>query len=730
MMNKSLFVKTFTCLFTTTLVVGALTYTSDRFEPKKVDFSAFRNASANIQYITQKTAIKEDVVVADVTGGIVKSIEKEVKSKILRTRYAIVPKKVVIARSVIAKNWNDIRPEIAAVEMKIEDRKMNSISSDESTSEINNKELIKHYGYEVESLQYETFANTVIAAVEVQEPVATEVVGVSEAASKQEIVKEDAVNVAQASTKTNIVEEIVVDTAMKEEMASAEVATKENAVNDELVMFDYSANAEAEVVTNEAPKYKKIFDAPISDSVKNAIERAVHKSPKMAMNTQTDVPSKRIASSIETTTEASALEEAMADEDNLVFDYSTKTQAAVTKSAKQTTAEAVSAFMAAADETPVSQIDFTVKAREINLSTQKSRQAFGFEFVPDYDRAERMDDQASGEIKLGYSLSGDVATMTGVVQAHGLIPTRVELNLLTKGMNIPLLSEVGIQKFLSKKQTEVTGNLLMVAVDPSITDVEIDSDYQYKLFFSDKFKMLETKENASYILFLGVKTGNTLLRYLLENKESAQKIVYVGDGEMYFEDPDFVSTQREIYTFTTRSLLGKKVKELNINGTDVSFFGTKVTAKKKALNAYEIKVPELVDNSRKYLEFKHTGSSLFVGTKNTKDIEIPGNDFIARVMQANQLSELGERCMVQLNLTKDIRDIKVSGKNRSGEMFAETSFLDNDGNFSRDNSELAEKVFVTGDLEGIFSVRLDYADGSTDFLKTFCSEGSYLIEQL
>ena len=729
MMNKSLFVKTFTCLFTTTLVVGAFTYSSDRFEPKKVDFSAFRNASANIQYIAQKTEIKEDVVVADVTGGIVKSIEKEVKSKILRTRYAIIPKKVVIARSVISKNWNDIRPKIAAVNMKIEDRKMNSVSTDESVAEfeINNKELIKLYGYKVESLQYETFSNTTIASTEIQEPVATEVVGVSEAASKQEIVKEDAVSVAQASTTTNIVEEITIDTAMKEEIARAEVATKENAVNDELVMFDYSAKTE---VSSDAPKYKKIFDAPISDSVKNAIERAVHRSPKMAMNTQTETPSKRIASTIETTTETSALEQAMSDEDNLVFDYSTKTQAAVAKSSKETTAEAVSAFMAAADQTPVSQIDFTIKAREINLSTRKTRQTFGFEFVPDYERSERMDDQASGEIKLGYSLTGDMSTQTGVVQAHGLIPTRVELNLLTKGMNIPLLSEVGIQKFLSKKQTGVTGNLLMVAVDSSITDVEIDSEYQYKLFFSDKFKMLETKDNASYILFLGVKTGNTLLRYLLTNKESAQKIVYVGDGEMYYEDPDFVDTQREIYTFTTRSLLGKKVKELNINGTDVSFFGTKITSKKKALNAYEIKVPELVDNSRKYLEFKNTGSSLFVGTKNTKDIEIPGNDFIARVMQVHQLSEIGERCMVQLNLTKDIRDIKVSGKNRSGEMFTETSFLDNDGNFSRDNSELAEKVFITGDLEGVFSVRLDYADGSTDFLKTFCSEGSYLVEQL
>lgn len=201
MMNKSLFVKTFTCLFTTTVVVGALAYTSERFEPKKVDFSAFKNATANIQYIAQKTEMKKDVVVADVTGGIVKSIEKEVKSKILRTRYAINPKKATIIRSVIVKNWNDIRPEIAAVDMKVENRQMNSITTDASVSEfeINNKELIKLYAYEVESLQYEVFADTAIAAVETQMPVAAEVVGVSEAASKQEIVKEDAVNVGEAS---------------------------------------------------------------------------------------------------------------------------------------------------------------------------------------------------------------------------------------------------------------------------------------------------------------------------------------------------------------------------------------------------------------------------------------------------------------------------------------------------------------------------------------------------
>jgi hypothetical protein len=87
--------------------------------------------------------------------------------------------------------------------------------------------------------------------------------------------------------------------------------------------------------------------------------------------------------------------------------------------------------------------------------------------------------------------------------------------------------------------------------------------------------------------------------------------------------------------------------------------------------------------------------------------------------------------MVQVNLSgRDLRDFKVNGKNASGEMFVETSFLDNDGNFTRDSSELAEKIFISGDQEGVFNARFDYADGTTEFLKTFCSEGSYIVEQL
>lgn len=707
-MKKSFLVKSFTAICATTFLVSAITYNIVRKEePTAIDFSAFKNASANIQFITSNTDKKPSNESTDVTATIVNVIEKEIKTKIRNTRYSIAAtRKKVIAPITIAKNWNDIKPEYAAVDMKIEEVKLNAVSStDESISEfeINNNELIKLYGFEVESLQYANFANTQIANID--------------------DTKEDVVQVAQASTTTQLVEEIAPEVAetvpaappaaTKEEIAASDLATNANPVNDELVVFDYS---------DKAPKMKKIFDAPISNTVKEAIERESHKSPIIAANLNTQ--KRKITAD---TVDESTLDKVMEDEDNLVFDYSQNAQAAVVKKEE---ASAISAFTAPSVPDMTTQVEFTIKAREINLNTLKVRNVFGYEFVPDYDRSERSDDQTTGEIKLGYALSGDVNTQTGVVQSQGLIPTRVELNLLNKGMNVPMFNEEGIQKFLEKKKADVVGNLLMVAVDPSIVDVEIDSDHQFKIFLSDKFKLVDSQVTASYVLFLGVRTGNISLRYLLSNKESAQKIVYVGEGEMYFEDPDFVNTQREMYTFTTRSLLGRKVKELNINGSDISFFGTKTTAKKKALNAYEIKVPELVDNSRKYLEFKHLGNSLFVGTSSTNEIEIPGNDFIGKVLEANELSELGARCMVQVNLTKDLRDIKTSGKNKQGEMFVEATFLDNDGNFSRDNSELSEKVFISGDLEGIFNVRLDYTDGSTDFLKTYCSEGAYLVEQL
>jgi hypothetical protein len=127
---------------------------------------------------------------------------------------------------------------------------------------------------------------------------------------------------------------------------------------------------------------------------------------------------------------------------------------------------------------------------------------------------------------------------------------------------------------------------------------------------------------------------------------------------------------------------------------------------------------------------KHLSDSIFVGTDANFDIDVPGNEFIARVLESNQVSSLKEHCVVQINVTKSLSGFTVNGKNHSGEMYTETTFLDEDGKFSKTDFEQAEKAFIVGDMEGIFNVKLEYSDESSQYLKTFCSEGTYVVEQL
>ncbi|MGZ3790264.1 MAG: hypothetical protein ACXVLQ_17155 [Bacteriovorax sp.] len=698
MITKKTFVTTSSLFFSAILLSQIYSFSNAKSHSQEINLEAFSNLSENIKSISTNTdkissTRNEETVV---TNDIIKVIDNELTQKIKKTRYSLHSIKAKMAK---AKMMAAVAhaPQIApAIERALD-------KDDLSAYEINNKDFINLYAIEADFKEYSKFASIALSP------------------SYNEEMKDEVV-VAQASTEVAPSAPIEAD-----EVKTIQPATTRNEIaedikeskDDDMVMFDYSAKKAEQPVAKTIDQ--KLYERPLSETVKNAISREIGSAPIKRLE---PVNTQRIAPAEKTKIDDQEID--LNSEENTVYDYTKENG----QKAVNTQKSEEDAFLAP-QLTSTHETQFVLRAKEINMNTHKVRQANAFEFVPDYDRAERMNDQASGEISFGYSLSGEMNTQTGVVQAQGMIPTRVELSLVaSKGLEVPLINEEGIQKFLQKQGLSIEGNLLMIAIDPSITDAEIDSQFGQKFFFDQNFKALSSMSGASYVLFAGVKSGNVLIRYLLNNKESAQKIVYVGDGEMYFEDPSFINSTRETFTFTTRNLLGQKKKELILDGNDISYFNTNITAKKKTLNAYEIKVPTLVSGMRKYLEFKHLDDSVFVGSWNERDIEIPGNEFIGKVLEMNHVSSLKDRCVVQVNLSKDLREMKANGKNRSGEMFVETSYLDKDGNFSRDSAEMAEKAFIVGDMEGQFNVKLDYTDGSTEFLKTFCSEGSYLIEQL
>lgn len=709
-MIKKTFVTTSSFILSAALLSQIYSFASVRLQSNTVNLSAFEKLSENIQTVAaapaKTTVISEDTVI---TNDIIKVIDKEITKKIKHSKFIVksVKPKTVLMKPAAA---------LAAVKLDL-DQKEISKTDDLSSYEINNKGLINLYSMSVESTEYSTFESIKLAAnynEEIQKEIQDEVVvgQASTAVVATFPTISDEVSLAQLATERK--EDVVSESLVKE-------STKED---EDMVMFDYSDKKAA----TEAPKTfdQKLYERPISNTVKQAISREIGNYPikkLVAPSTQNTETNPLSNSTVKIDGQDIEL-----DLDN-GYEYShdkVKTSAAATDKAVKDAVKEMNGFM----EPKEMNTHFTVLAKEINLDTHKIKQAHSFEFIPDYDRAERTDDHSNGEINFDYSLAGDMNTQTGIIQAQGMISTRIELKLNeSKAIEVPLINEEGIQAFLQKQKLSIQGNLILLALNPSIVDTEIDSRFAQRFFFDKHFRPLSLANGATYVLYAGVKTGNIMVRYLLSNKDSAQKIIFVGDGEMFFDDPQFSAGNRETFTFTTRSLLGQKQKELVIDGGDISFFNTNLTARKKALNAYEIKVPTLTGGMRKYLEFKHLKDSVFVGSAGEKDIEVPGNDFIAKVLEMNDVGSLKDRCVVQINLTKDLLDFKANGKNRSGEMFVEKSYLDKEGSFSRD-ADLAEKAFIVGDLEGQFNVRLDYQDGSTEFLKTFCSQGTYLIEQL
>lgn len=694
MIRKKTIVTTSSFLLTAALLSQIYSFAQTRFQSQKINYSAFTNLAANISQISEAKVSTETISAnSEVTAEIINIVDKEISKKIRNSKYVISiskPKKERLAPLKI---------------LAVATAATTSATTDLSAYEINNQELINLYSLSIEQMAFSKFESTNLAST----------YNIEQVVQPEQSEHKDEVVVAQASTVMEESDEVKLVQPSPEKVAEvAPVEVNEEVYKDEeMVMFDYSEKAEEPKIVKSIDE--KLYERPISNTVKAAISREIKKENIRDISSIPAIHSNKKEKAEPTKIDNQEID--LESEENIVYDYSTQTSSAV------------SSFTAPA-QTPVAESKFVLRAKEVNLNTHKMVQAHSFEFVPDYERAERADDQSSGEIVFGYSLNGEMNTQTGVIQSQGMISTRVELNLASlNGIEVPLLNEEGIQLFLQKKGLSIEGNLILLAVDPSIIDTEIDSQFAQRLYFDKNFKNIEDGDGAAYVMYAGVKSGNIMVRYLLSNKESAQKIVYVGEGEMYFEDPDFIGSKRETYTFTTRTLLGQKKKELVIDGSAISFFNTNITAKKKALNAYEIKVPNMVSGMRKYLEFKHLNDSIFVGASKDFDIEIPGNDFIAKVLDMNQVTSLKERCVVQVNLSKEIRELKVNGKNRSGEMFVETSYLDADGNFSRD-SERSETAFIVGDMEGQFNVRLDYTDGSTEFLKTFCSEGTYLVEQL
>lgn len=355
-----------------------------------------------------------------------------------------------------------------------------------------------------------------------------------------------------------------------------------------------------------------------------------------------------------------------------------------------------------------------------------------YEFVPEYDNNERLYDDADGLIVIEEKINSSMSILRGTILKKGKMRTKVDLVIEENEFEyeIPLIDEYYFNKFLDKEKLNAIGGIILLDLDDSVDSVDIDAQYEAKIFLTESLKVTTEENTYRYIMYVGVETGNTLINVLTLDDDEVEKIIHVTENEVYFDFITFKKSQKTEFEVHENKVLSRTKFELDIDGSDISFFNTNIKSKNIGINSFQMQIPKLMYGMRQYLEFKHQDATIFVGQWNNPKIEIPSMEYIQYVLRSLDIPNLEHRCMVQVNFKKDVEEFFVSGETNNGPMSLNHYFLDRDGVFNEDATELALKAFIIGDYEGVINFKVEYSDKSVDYIQSYCSNDTYLVEHL
>lgn len=381
----------------------------------------------------------------------------------------------------------------------------------------------------------------------------------------------------------------------------------------------------------------------------------------------------------------------------------------------------------------------TLYTLEASLGEGFKGDVTNFNFIPSYDNNEVKEDYTEGFLNIDYSLNGETGVLRGTLVKNYFVRTTLEIPLGSEysKFEIPMITQDSLIDYLDKNNLEGAGGFYLVDLGEFLEDVDLEkfnvqnfNVYEHRVLLSDDFKIVKEGGNYRYVLFIGVEPGNINVRYLGINGQETSKITFIAPEELTY---DFSQLERPIdlkINTTLQHTLGKKPSVLDIEAKNIVNFLSGEKAEKQAPGEYIFKTPWKIKGSRSYFELGYLNDSIFVGLDRDASLELPSLEFIGEVMQAFQMDGINRECLLQLNMKKSIREIKLNGESDRGPTAYDLSYLDEDGVFSSELSPLSKKLFVLGNEEGIYNIKVLYEDGTSDYLRTYCSPSTYLLEQL
>jgi hypothetical protein len=363
----------------------------------------------------------------------------------------------------------------------------------------------------------------------------------------------------------------------------------------------------------------------------------------------------------------------------------------------------------------------------------------GFEVRFQDDLSETIEDYGSGEVKYETELSQPKMTRTATLLKRGYIPVTTEI-ILEEGVGsvtIPLIEEETFNELMLPFERRGAVGALLVELDDETDVAKIDVPFGEVVKLNGDLERTEN-EDFRYQLFLGVQAGNAMVSYHGNNGEVVTKIVHIHENEVTHDANFYEDVINEKVRLYEEDLLAKEMSPLIISGEQVKIFATNSHAKKINNHTYKMAFGSSNLGGRRYLELSHQSEPVFVGMRENTNISVPSENFMRFILSKVEGAKLGNRCLVQINLTKKAMAFEVASESISQSLMTSTQMLDSDGKFYDSLSDKTRKIIVVGEGQGAqnispdakLNIKIQYQDGTVQFLNSYCSPNTYLVEQL
>ena len=375
----------------------------------------------------------------------------------------------------------------------------------------------------------------------------------------------------------------------------------------------------------------------------------------------------------------------------------------------------------------------------LGTDLDKIEELSGFEVKFQDDLSESLEDYGSGEVKLEAELNQSKMTRSVTFLKRGYVPTSSEIILEegTGSISIPLIEEEKLNNLNSDYERNGPIGSLLIELDDETELAKLDVPFGNVIKLNGDLKKTEN-EDFRYQLFIGVKSGNAMVSYHKANREVVTKIVHIHENELTYDANYYEDVMNEKIKLYEEDLLTKENSPLIIGAESARVFATNRTSRKMSNNTYKLDFGSSNLAGRRYVELNHQQEPIFIGIRDNNNVAVPSENFMRFILSGVEGTKLGNRCLVQVNLEEKIQNFEVASESVGASLMVQSQALDSDGKFYDSVSEKTKKLIIVGEShststhydDGKINIKIEYTNGSHQYLSTYCSPNTYLVEQL